>query len=80
MEVSGMNDNYIQEIMDLTMSEQSKEELKESILLYHPYELSEALLELEEEQKKDRYQRDWHNNHEPFGSSQLIFEITGELV
>lgn len=43
-----MNNTYIEEIIDL-LTNGSNEEIRTTILKYHPYEVSEALLEMNEE-------------------------------
>lgn len=50
-----MDELYIEEILKLIQSGLDNDTLKEKLLEFHPYELSEALIELTEEQRLDLY-------------------------
>ena len=50
MEVNNMDNNYIEEIIELVQTK-TKEEIHKLVLEYHPYEVSEALLEMSEENR-----------------------------
>lgn len=52
-----MDNLYIQEILKLFDLDLTKEEFKERIMEFHPYELSEAILEMNPEQRRKLFRR-----------------------